>query len=133
MRNLYKSLVASLLLTLAFVAQADPGEASMTQWLSLVDAGQYQESWEASSPFFQQQISADKWQQALTMVRAPLGAVESREIAARQAVDNIPGAPAGSYVVYTLNTAFANMPSATETITIVEDNASWKVVGYFIR
>jgi hypothetical protein len=47
---------------------------------------------------------------------------------------NVPGAPAGEYVVIQYDTQFENAASAIETITPMhEKDGSWKVCGYYIK
>lgn len=133
MKRVAQMMVAGLGLLLSVGALAQSPQDTMNNWLSLVDNGEYEQSWKDAAPVFQQQITTEKWQQALTMVRSPLGPVVSREVKNGQAVANIPGAPDGNYMVFTLSTAFENMPDATETVTVVDEDDTWKVVGYFIR
>jgi len=109
-------------------------EASAQSWLALVDDGKYGESWDAAAAVFRSAVSKDQWQSALDGVRRPLGKVLSRKLRGAKAVTELPGAPAGEYVVIQYETSFANRASATETITpMKEKDGSWKVSGYYIK
>jgi hypothetical protein len=66
-----------------------------------------------------------------TGVRQPLGQMQSRKLASAQHPESLPNAPAGKYVVIKDQTAFENMPSATETIVpMLDKDAQWCVSGY---
>jgi len=112
---------------------ADEKETSALAWLALVDAGDYESSWEQAAPFFQMSISRDKWAGALTQVRAPLGEVMTRELSHSAPKTNLPGAPKGDYLIMRLSTAFAHEASAVETLTMQQGPQGWRVVGYFIK
>lgn len=104
------------------------------KWLSLVDGGQYSESWEQSAEYFRNVISKDKWEQAMKAVRVPLGAQMSRVVKSKQYTTSVPGAPDGQYVVIQFTTSFKNKESATETVTpMLEKDGSWRISGYFIN
>jgi len=111
-----------------------PAEASAKNWLSLVDAGKYDESWDASGSFFRSKITKADWKKSLTAVRPPLGSMTSRKMEASQAIKNAPGAPAGEYVVIQYKTVFQNKKDAVETVTeMLDKDAKWRMAGYFIR
>jgi hypothetical protein len=118
-------------------AAETPEEAAKTAadaWLVLVDKGQYAESWEQAAKLFKGAVTQDKWKEAATAVRAPLGKVVSRKLKSRQLTDSLPGAPAGRYVVIEYDTEFEKKPSAVEIVTPMADpDGAWRVSGYFIR
>ncbi len=104
------------------------------QWLSLVDAGNYAESWQNASSAFKHAISQQQWQDALTIVRRPLGKLEKRELKSAEYKTSLSGAPDGEYVVLIFNTVFENKKAAVETVTMTpEKNGEWRSIGYFIR
>jgi hypothetical protein len=119
-------------------AQAPAGDAQIEtatsvaqQWLALVDAGQYAESWSAAGKLFQSNMPQQQWVQTLTSARQPLGNVVSRELAGREIKTEIPGAPAGQYALVGYATDFAQRADLIETVTLIfEDGSQWKVVGY---
>lgn len=104
------------------------------QWLSLVDAGRYGESWDQASSFFQSKITKEKWIDALNSVRSPLGKLESREFKNAQYETKLPGTPAGKYFVIQYRAKFAKGGSMIETITpMLDKDGKWRVSGYFIK
>jgi hypothetical protein len=103
-------------------------------WLALVDQGQYGESWDQAAKAFKAAVTRDKWKDAATAARGPLGKVVSRKLKSRQLTDSLPGAPAGRYVVIEYDTEFEKKPSAVEIVTPMTDpDGAWRVSGYFIR
>jgi hypothetical protein len=114
-------------------AQAEAQKRAQ-EWLGLVDAGQYDASWDAAAPVFQSSLTKEQWNQALQTARTPLGQVSSRQFRAAEYKTSIPGAPPGTYVVVYYDSAFAQKPSARETVTLLQQgDQSWKVAGYFVQ
>ena len=109
-------------------------EKAATAWLAVVDAGKYGDSWSEASEPFQAAVSRAQWQEALEKVRAPLGKVVSRKLKGAKFMRDLPGAPAGEYVVIQYDTDFATKSGATETITPMrEKDGVWRVSGYYIK
>ncbi|MFV0338210.1 MAG: DUF4019 domain-containing protein [Chthoniobacterales bacterium] len=102
-------------------------------WLILVDAGEYQKSWQEAAPIFKESTSIKKWSNLVALVREPLGEVKSRKLIHAQFTETLPGAPKGEYVVIQFQTDFADKHSAIETITPMKVKGVWKVSGYFIK
>jgi Protein of unknown function (DUF4019) len=103
-------------------------------WLSLVDSGQYSESWQTSSEIFRSAINQDQWAQTMTVIRMPLGNLLSRELSSKKYQTTLPGAPDGEYVVIVFKTSFSNKKLAYETITpMKEKDGKWRVSGYYIK
>ncbi|MBC7790834.1 MAG: DUF4019 domain-containing protein [Anaerolineae bacterium] len=102
-------------------------------WLRLVDNGQYLESWDDAATAFKAAITRDAWQSAVSAAVGPLGKLKSRNLGSSQYTENLPGAPAGKYVVLQYNSAFTE-GSAVETVVLVLDtDRSWRVSGYFVQ
>ncbi len=121
-------------LLLSFCAYArEAGEDDAIRWLTVVDDGQYEESWSEAAEMFRAQVSRSEWYSALTAVRSPLGAVLTRSLVQRSEHTNLPGAPEGDYVVLVYRTDFASKSGAQETVTLALSGDSWRVAGYFIK
>ncbi|MFQ6005175.1 MAG: DUF4019 domain-containing protein [Woeseia sp.] len=131
----------AVLLVLAMtLARADNDEAiaiakeATLSWLSLTDLGNYEESWVRAASNFRAAVSRADWVRSMTAVRAPLGQLNSREIASSSFALTLPGAPDGEYVVLQFNTSFGNKGSAVETVTAMkDDDDTWRVAGYYIK
>jgi Protein of unknown function (DUF4019) len=104
------------------------------QWLGLVDAGHFGESWQSASSGFKLAVTQSQWQSALTAARGPLGKLQKRELSSAEYKTSLPGVPDGEYVVLKFNTIFENKKEAVETVTMVlEKDGAWRATGYFIR
>jgi len=105
-----------------------------SNWLSLVDKGRYEQSWNQAANSFKGAVSQQQWQQAMQSVRKPLGKKLSRKIKSQQYATSLPGVPDGEYVVIEFNTSFANKKSAIETVTpMLDKDGKWRVSGYYIK
>jgi hypothetical protein len=114
--------------------QEKAAQAAAEIWLALVDAAQYNESWEQAASFFKASVAKDDWNENITQARQPLGKFKTRKVKYTQATDTVQGAPKGKYVLLQTEAAFANQADAKELITVTLDkDGQWRVVGYFIR
>jgi len=108
--------------------------ASAEKWLTIVDNGNYSESWQKASEFFKQAVKQDQWEQAVRSVRKPLGKLVSRKLKSVSYTTSLPGAPDGEYVVIQFDTSFENKKSGIEIVTpMMDKNGNWRVSGYYIR
>ena len=115
-------------------AGTDEGIAAGDSWLAVVDAEQYDESWEQACAFFRGVVPKEQWVTQVAGVRGPLGPVLSREVASAEYRTKLPGAPDGEYVVIQYRTKFQNKASAVETVTPMRDpDGVYRVSGYYIR
>lgn len=130
-----KKLLASLLWCVALTASAanESGEQVAEQWLSVVDAGNYGQSWQQSGTLFQSQVSKSQWQQALNSVRMPLGEAIKRQQTRVEKHSQLPGVPDGDYLIIQYQTEFKNKQDATEMLTLAKQPDGWRPVGYFIK
>jgi hypothetical protein len=102
-------------------------------WLALVDAGDYEASWRASSKLMRDAVSAADWAATAGAVRRPLGKLISREVRSATLTNTLPGAPDGEYVVIQYDAVFENKQAAVETVTPMQEDGAWRVSGYYIR
>jgi hypothetical protein len=108
--------------------------AAAEQWLLLVDAGKYEESWKEAAEYFKNAVSQDTWHQSLQAVRNPLGKLISRKVKTQVYETSLPGAPDGEYVVIQFETSFKNKKAAVETVTpMMDKDGVWRVSGYYIK
>ena len=109
-------------------------QKSAEQWLALVDAGKYAESWKTAAGYFQTAVSQDQWEHSIVAVRKPLGDLVSRKLKSAKYTKSLPGAPDGEYVVLQFDTSFTNKKEAVETVTpMLDKDGKWKVSGYYIK
>lgn len=108
--------------------------AAAQNWLSLIDQGNYSESWKEADPLFQRAVTGQQWQDAMEKFRQPLGALISRNVKSTQAATQLPSAPDGQYVVMQFKTSFANKKDAIETVTVgPKKDGQWLASGYYIK
>ncbi|HSY42901.1 MAG TPA: protein kinase [Candidatus Acidoferrum sp.] len=123
--------------TTAVSTAPDNNEAAVSvaeAWLTVVDNGNYDESWKESAPAFQNAVSEAKWEDSMNTFRKPLGNLLSRGLISAQPATQLPGAPEGEYVVIQFKTSFENNTSAVETVTVGPKlGDDWKVSGYYIK
>lgn len=98
------------------------------QWLTLVDQGHWDESYQATGTAFRKLNTAEVWAATSEKVRVPLGAVISRTFISQE---NLPAPPDG-YEVVKFRTRFANKAEAVETVTLDREAGNWRVVGVTI-
>lgn len=103
-------------------------EAAARRWLELGDAGQWQSGFDAAGQTFREANTVEGWTEASRQVRVPLGAVVSRNVATIRFLN----APPQGFQEVTFHTSFANRTDAVETVTLVDENGEWKVVGVLI-
>ena len=114
-------------------ADDDMSRETAMSWLSLIDNGDYLESWEQAGAYFQQEVPSEQWQEAVSEVRDPLGSVISRQQVESKTYQSLPGVPEGEYLVLRFSTRFTHQAEAIETLTLQSVDGDWKVLGYFVR
>lgn len=103
------------------------------KWLTLIDAGEYGQSWDEAAAAFKAAVTKEQWVQAVRNVRDQTGKLKSRKLARADYTKNLPNAAEGEYVVMQYEASFEKV-SAVETITPMrEKDGSWKVSGYFVK
>lgn len=103
-------------------------EQSARVWLTLVDAGKWDASWNETGQSFKSLNTSAKWAEISREVRVPLGAVTSRVL---MRINDVPAPPYG-YRMLTFKTDFAQKPDTVETLSLQREGDAWRVVGYMI-
>ena len=114
-------------------AEEEPVVRGVAQeWLALVDAGSYAESWATAGQLFRTAIPQEQWVRTMEGARGPLGEMVSREFSEAIVTSALPGAPPGEYAVLEYASVFTHLPAAREQVTLVHEEDGWRVVGAFI-
>lgn len=115
-------------------AEVDPQTLEATLlWLTLMDAGLYEEGWKQTHPLFRDKVAHDEWVKQMQDERAPLGEVKSREVFDTGYFGNIPNHPGLEMTVIQFQSSFENQPRVVETLSPVRLNGGpWQVGGYVI-
>lgn len=96
-----------------------------------IDKGQYAQSWTKGDQLFQQTISQDGWNKALTDGRKSLGNVKSRTLKLQRPAWNPQGLPKGPYMVVEYETTFDKDGKKVELLTLRRGaDGKWKVLTY---
>jgi hypothetical protein len=133
-----KFVIASLLVTVPVIAFAQEkskqaAEKSAQQWLALVDAGKYGESWEQAAEFFKSAVTKDAWQQQVSSARSQTGKFKSRSLKSAEYTEILPNAPAGKYVVVQYDSSFDSGQWIETAVLMEQKDGSWKISGYFVK
>lgn len=103
-------------------------------WLAVVDAGQFEKSWEEAAPIFKSNVSEDAWKKLLELHRGPLGKLANRELRSKTFYTALPGAPEGNYWVLDYVSTFGDGKKLYERVTPMKvGEKDWKISGYFLN
>lgn len=108
-------------------------ETTASNWIRLIDEGQYETSWQQAGGAFKNAVTASAWAAQVEPVRKPLGSVVARNLKSVDARTELPGVPAGDYNIVQFDTDFTEATSTVETVVMAKEAGAWNVVGYFIR
>lgn len=139
-RSIQFAVCAVLALSLSAVIRANEQDSSQAlarkaaeEWLALLDAGKYGESWDAADPGFKQTVTREAWEDQLKS-RAALGKLVSRKLAKSDLLTNPSFGPPGEYVAIRYESSFENLKSAVElVIPKLNKDGKWRVSNYLIR
>jgi len=109
--------------------EAVGGAAAARDWLALVDKGDWNASWEATGQSFKALNTAETWARVARQVQGPLGAVKARVLLSEESVP----APPYGYQMVKFRTDYANKAGAIETLSLVREGGSWRVVGVTVE
>ena len=111
------------------VPAESPAVAAARDWLALVDKGDWNASWEATGQSFKALNTAATWSRVAQQVQGPLGAVKARVLLSEETVP----APPYGYQMVKFRTDYANKTGAIETLSLVREGGSWRVVGVTVE
>lgn len=131
-----KTVMVGLILALvvAFASDKvthDSPQAVAEAFLSLIDQGNYQESWLEASQVLRDNVDAHQWAEHAGNYRDPLGVVESRKLDSIEFHDSLEDMPAGKYAFVIFDSVLADGGSKSEMVGLkLDDGAIWRVIGY---
>lgn len=111
------------------------------EWLALVDAGDFEESWEhmaslfksgiSEKHFFKSGVSKQQWHSSLRTAQDSLGKAVLRRLKSKRYTEALPWEPDAEYVVIEYETTFKRQMNRTETVILMkESDGEWRVSGY---
>ncbi len=105
-----------------------------TAWLALLDARDYDGSWDQAALAFRTAVERPAWGVMVRQVRGPIDPLGPRKLVSATFASTLPNAPKGSYVVIQYETKAGNGRTVVETVTPMRDpDGKWRVSGYYIR
>lgn len=121
--------------TSAVTEGVDPAVLDAAEaWLAMVDAGDYQGSWEATGAMFREEVSAEQWHESMAQVREDMGAVTERRLHEHTLESVMPGVPEGEYMMLEYRSVFEKQPDGAELVVCTKDeDGTWRVIGYFLQ
>jgi Protein of unknown function (DUF4019) len=119
---------------LAVSAKADVAAESVAyEWLGLVDANSYKESWNEASTLFRERMSQSRWKSTVLRSRHYLGPLRNRRFLSAAYESNIRGSPDGQYEIVKFLSNFAQFQSVYETVVAKKGaDGTWRVADYYI-
>jgi Protein of unknown function (DUF4019) len=104
------------------------------QWLALVDAGKYGESWDQAAQMVKKSVSRKDWIDTIRQKRKALGKLVSRKLTKADVLKNVAGLPPGEYVGIQYLSAFQNSKSTAEVVVpVLEKDGKWRVSEYIAQ
>jgi DNA-binding CsgD family transcriptional regulator len=123
------TLSATLAEPVSPAAGETPPVAAARRFLALVDAGDWAGSWNATGQAFRTLNTSARWAEAAARVHGPLGPASRRDVISNSYV---PAPPNGLWQVR-FRSHFASRPDAIETLSLVQEGDSWRVVGLIVE
>jgi Protein of unknown function (DUF4019) len=110
-------------------AKLAAAEPALSAWAALLDAGHYEECWNALSETTKSKLPKDQW--ILTGVRKPLGAVKSRRQIKAEYVASLKNLPEQEGAIFAFESAFEGRADVHETFGVIHDkDGQWRVGHY---
>lgn len=105
-----------------------------TVWLTLLDEGRLEATWESAAPFLRDRAPLQGWVESARGLRGSLGNRISRKQVAVMETDTVGSAPPGRYLIVEYRSKFAQRANAFESVTMMLcDDGKWRVAGYSVR
>lgn len=117
-----------------YVAKKHAAIKVANEWLALLDAAKFAETWKMADKFFATRISKNKWVEQMTMLSRKLGKPRSRKLRSAILKTRLPDIPDSIAFILRFDTNYAHKPNSIETIVPVRGtDGEWRVSGYFIK
>lgn len=113
--------------------KAEKATAVAMEFLHLIDAGQYAESWQSAAKLMQEKVTRAEWVDKLTKARALSGALIERKEQNASYSTTAKDSPDGEYILLNYESRFQNTESVDEYVTVMLEGEVWRVAGYFIQ
>jgi hypothetical protein len=136
-----KKLFAVLILSLAILSAAparllaaEPETLALDaaqQFLALLDAGEIDKGFEATSAFHKEMWVKEWWVKLNGAQRAAFGPLVNRAVKSAKPATTVPRQPDGDYYLISYESSFARKAKAVEFVEVVlEKDQTWRVTEY---
>jgi hypothetical protein len=113
--------------------QAEKATVVAMEFLRLVDADKYAESWQMSAGLMKERVAEKDWVEKLTKARTLSGPLVERKEKDSSYSTTAVDSPDGEYISLIFESRFQRAESVDEYITVMLDDGHWKVAGYFLQ
>lgn len=113
--------------------KAEKATVAALEFLHLIDAEKYAESWQVAAGLMQEKVTEAEWVEKLTKARARSGALVERTEKDASYSTTAKDSPDGEYIALTYNSKYQQAESVSEYVTVMLEDGHWKVAGYFIQ
>ena len=113
--------------------KAEKATVVAMEFLHLIDAGKYAESWQMSAVLMKERVTEKDWVEKLTKARALSGTLLERQEKDSSYSTTAVDSPEGEYISLVFDSRYQKAESVAEYITVMLDEGHWKVAGYFIQ
>lgn len=113
--------------------KAEKATVAAMEFLHLIDAEKYAESWQISAGLMQEKVTESEWVEKLTKARARSGALIERSEKDASYSPTAKDSPDGEYIALTYSSKYQQAESVSEYVTVMLEDGHWKVAGYFIQ
>ena len=103
------------------------------EFLQLIDAEKYDESWQSAAVLMRDQVSQKDWIEKLTKARVLSGALIERKLENSSYSTSAKDSPEGEYIALTFASKYQLAESVSEYVTVMLEKGHWRVAGYFIQ
>lgn len=102
----------------------------LEEWLSLMDAANYEQAWARGARSLQQSVSASEFGKLAKNRRRSLGNVIDRAEVSTMELSSLPDGREGNFKLHIFRTLFASGAQFEETVVEESDSDDWKVLNY---
>ena len=113
--------------------KADKATAVAVEFLQLIDAEKYGDSWQMAATLMKEKVTEQEWVDKLTKARTLSGALLERVKKSASYSPTAQDSPDGEYISLTFDSKYQRAETVSEYVTVMLEDGHWKVAGYFIQ
>ena len=113
--------------------KAEKATAVAMEFLQLIDAEKYAESWQMAADMMKEQVAEKDWVEKLSKARTLSGKLVKRAENDTSYSTSAKDSPEGEYISLIFDSKYQRAESVSEYVTVMLEGGHWKVAGYFIQ